>query len=325
MLAADAAGTTRRTGGSTQAQELTTIARSNLKSHVIMRVARVTEALRTLRDALAVEAPCVDTSASYDVADLVEPLPEAVIETAIQAAIDGSSNEIPKRATLEADLLRRGAGLATLAKGSGRYFTERPVATKPKDATDADLLLRFVLSDLDPKKKKRTRRTRAIFQVFANDHLDVLRDLVVRSCDEALVAGGAFRGDVSQTAFDFEPPHATRFKDLDLKLGATYTLSHGNCRHRLVFDDASLWTGSRPAPDRTAFRAKNLVPNVSCDVCDAATATMLVENDPRAPTDITLYCDPCLHMFHYDHHGHLLPTSKASADKPDKPLMMFPL
>ncbi|KAJ8602044.1 hypothetical protein CTAYLR_002744 [Chrysophaeum taylorii] len=278
-------------------------------------------ALDALRKALSISPPCPDDDDKMDVRGLTEELPEAQIETAIEAVLEKRQEGVPLRNELEASLLRRGAGLSALREGRRKtqYATEKgedPEVCR-RATRDPELVFRFTSSSLSDDSAATRGRKGAVFQVLGSDTLGTLATLIIETCATSGVAGGAFSSELSDDKFDFGEIRQ-RFADVEarLGLGQCYAFRHGTCVHELVLTRASLWTSARAPPRRLSGATVQTLKSRACDVCAAFTATTLVNDDPRCG-DALLFCDQCLHMFYYDLDGRLLDAAAAASAADD--------
>lgn len=296
---------------------------------------QVLHGLDTMRRALAVQLPPMRCDKFHVGADMVVELPEATIESAIQAAVSSGGDDVPCRSLLEQELLSRGNSLATLrcksTKHGGKYKAEkvdntsrreRPLRCKP---AEAELALSFVVDDGQPGCAK-SSKTNAIFQVTTSDTLQVLAELVHHTCGSVLHTPSGFHQ--SRSTFSFSRDLRATFADVALEVGRRYVYRHGACAHYLTLSHASLWTKAI-APDRCLRRGTRVAPAprvYACDICAAFTASTVVCDDPRTPSPV-LFCDQCLHMLYYGTDNLLLPEIAELADptKRTPPLTMRPL
>jgi len=314
-------------------------------------------ALRTLRRAMRLDGTCGLVSLEnrkFDVSALTEPLPESRVEDAIQAAIDRGGT-VPTRAALEAELLARGTQLQTLKLDAHlknyrpRYDVRDKTSAARKTAATGgeDLVLRVsVLGHKDDKD--------ATFELHARrDTLDTLADLVADFCAEARSVFPAddddddvFEGLATTRSIPRGDPRRRRkLVDFALGLGSPFVFAHGGkrrrCVHRLALTDAVLRAATE-TPAGLVFMKHDIMKlrSYKCDVCDAFTARTAVFDDPRQADDTdgndkaskkggppTLFCDQCLHMFHYTAEGFLHPESALLSDptQTDPPMRFYPL
>ena len=174
----------------------------------------------------------------------------------------------------------------------------------------------------------------ATFELVAHrDTLGTLADLVVDFCHDTSVDVGV--STAGERVFIFDETKECRsfeekkLSELKLGIGDVFSFKHGDNIHDLALTDAVLGAFDKSS-DRLPvmiFMKSDLLKlrTAKCDICDAFSARTAVFHDPRAPENPTLFCDQCLHMFHYTADGVLHPDSERLSQLPENGLRFYPL